>query len=187
MNDEFLKDALAIVDGLTDEQIAQGLTEAGIAVAPIGQELPPPDVYNGDGPYLAPKTAYSRAAVEQIIAQRDERIAHLERELAGRKPVSIGDDEHFHALVVDIMVAAKAATPILKQAEKLEALIAYIDGRTAGTAPDDLLEIGNRMATTLEVLACALKNPGTAEGVRRTVEEWRAAALSPQSKQEAAK
>lgn len=57
--------------------------------------------------------------------------------------------------------------------------LAYIDGRTAGTAPDELVEIGNRMATTLEVLACALKNPGTAEGVRRTVEEWRAAAPTP--------
>ncbi len=42
---------------------------------------------------------------------------------------SIGDDEHFHSLIVDVMVAAKNFTPIKEQATKLDALIAYIDNR----------------------------------------------------------
>jgi hypothetical protein len=172
--------------------------------APIVEELPAlPD---GDEAcmYVGYCIVIPREEVIAWFAPYAERIRQLERDLkqaklqeivdiaqecdmgygkpAERKTASIGDDPKFQELLEEYDDAA-SHTAIL---HSLNALITYIDGRTAGIVPDDPLEIGNRMATTLEVLATALKNPGTAEGVRRTVEEWRAAAPTPNSGKEEA-
>jgi hypothetical protein len=167
-----------------------GTNGEAIPLPPLPDEvfLCDPDVYGYTDIEL-------RQAQQDAIAPFAERIRHLERELEqaraafigsenARKDAerargavqSIGDDSTFEDLAGDVYRAGSYNESIEKP---MNALIAYIDGRTAGTAPDELVEIGNRMATTLEVLACALKNPGTAEGVRRTAEEWRAAAPTP--------
>jgi hypothetical protein len=93
--------------------------------APMGEELPAPDVYYDGLPY------YTKATVERIVAPYAERIRQLERELAERKTASIGDDPEFHGRLDrwHFLVSRPA-----KQ-KALASLIAYIDGRTAGAAP----------------------------------------------------
>jgi hypothetical protein len=119
--------------------------------SPMGEELPAlaePDAdLLGDGEYpvwnraqveQAQRAAreYQRKVDEKIIARRDERIRQLERELAERRTASIGDSVDFQALLTDVMVASKNGQGVTVVAEKVQALIAYIDGRTAGTVPE---------------------------------------------------
>jgi hypothetical protein len=113
---------------------------------------------------LSHKRGYTVEQVEQIVATYAERIRHLERELAERanssnfssscgqcprdtsygpatcgkcmevaerKTASIGDDPKFRTL------AEKYCSSVaFTRDERYAALIAYIDGRTAGTAPE---------------------------------------------------
>jgi hypothetical protein len=109
------------------------------------QALPPPKAPANE--YFSDEPVYSKPEVEQIIAPYAARIAHLEREMAEAKlqqladigqdiergPVqSIGEDAEFEGLAGDVYRAGSFNESIEKP---LNALIAYIDGRPAGTAP----------------------------------------------------
>jgi hypothetical protein len=69
---------------------------------------------------------YTDHEVRHIIAPYAARIAHLERELAERKPVSI-DSNQFRDLLAKY---ASSTFCGFGEAEAKAALIAYIDGRT---------------------------------------------------------
>lgn len=55
---------------------------------------------------------------------------------AQQQAQSVGDSVDFQALLSDVMVASKTGQSVTVVAEKVQALIAYIDGRTAGAAPE---------------------------------------------------
>jgi hypothetical protein len=79
-----------------------------------------------------------RQGQRDAIAPYAERIRHLERELAERKPASV-DTPEFQKLAWDWAGKMHSKDAIIfANHEPLawEKLIAYIDGRTAGTAPD---------------------------------------------------
>jgi hypothetical protein len=75
---------------------------------------------------LAGETINARNAE---VGEQAERIRQLERELAERKTASIGDSVDFQALLSDVMVASKTGQSVTAVAEKVQALIAYIDER----------------------------------------------------------
>jgi len=146
--------------------------------APMGEELPALPEHHG---YTGPHKVFFLADMEQYacdaIAPYAERIRLLERERATPAWAAFAENGN---VIIWSRRRSEVEPVAVKYDRPVEPIIAHIDGRTAGAAPDELIEIGNRMATTLEVLATALKNPGTADGVRCTVNEWRAAARSPQ-------
>jgi hypothetical protein len=103
--------------------------------APIGEELPPLTTGGIDANKLEamakemPDECFLKGSgVLKLIAA----IRQLERELAERKTASIGDDPKFRELLYDVR-----ALFIGDDREALRALIAYIDGRTAGASPAD--------------------------------------------------
>jgi hypothetical protein len=97
----------------------------------MGEELPKwIDDHKGADPFMDDVIAY----IESMQRQYAERIRQLERELATQSPPqSIGDDPKFRKLLADLV--RRAGYNISGKASPA-ALIAYIDGRTAGTAPD---------------------------------------------------
>jgi hypothetical protein len=145
----------------------------------MGQELPPPDAYepNGRKP-TAYKEATVRNLVERIrhlerelaaayedgkavqrkedervITLRDDRIRELERVLAERKPASI-DTPEFRKLMGDWSGAAQSCdlyTRTEGARKAWAALIAYINGRSAGTAPEDLREAMARLCEDMAI------------------------------------
>jgi hypothetical protein len=95
-----------------------------------------------DGAGQVPIVAYTddqmRGYARDHAAPYAARIAHLERELAERKPESI-DTAEFQSKVGNWSGAAHSSdkyTRTIGAKEAWAALIAYIDGRTAGTAPE---------------------------------------------------
>jgi hypothetical protein len=92
------------------------------------------------------------AIVNTAIAPYAERIAHLERELAERKPVSI-DTPEFRELLILLFDAHDDGSDEEYQSARSN-FIAYIDGRTAGTAPEGYVLVpevpNNAMVVAIE-------------------------------------
>jgi hypothetical protein len=135
---------------------------AAPAAAQLDADLPPPRNKAGDFEDLA--GVYTDHEVRNIVAQYAERIRHLERELAelrakagdieeaayyrgfkfAQQPAqSIGDDSDFSRLTLawaEAVIAAHEGGSKIPLMNAFDALIAYIDGRTASTAEDPRLE-----------------------------------------------
>jgi hypothetical protein len=120
--------------------------------APIGEELPKwIDDHKGADPFMDDVIAY----IESMHSQYAERIRQLERELAERKPASIGDDSEFLRLLGDWMAGLDYFQSDEHKEVKIAwaTLIAYIDGRTAGTAPEGWARVPQK--PTREMLQAA--------------------------------
>jgi hypothetical protein len=109
--------------------------------APVGEvELPALPEGDEAGMYKGSCIVIPHEEVLAWFAPYAERIRVLERELATlkgehatlRPAQSIGDDEQFRKL---FFAAKHASWNFDERTPELNALIAYIDGRTAGTAP----------------------------------------------------
>jgi hypothetical protein len=118
--------------------------------APMGQELPPlpRPVAIGwkGGSFTELSYGYTERQFRQgqldAIAPYAERIRQLERELAERKTASIDSDPTFSEVLARFLDEAEASNiagyDMARYQKARDALIAYIDGRTAGTAPDEV-------------------------------------------------
>jgi hypothetical protein len=115
--------------------------------APMGEELPPERIeqlWHEAGCAVsigtqAMKFKFAAMIEREIRAPYAERIRQLERELAERKAASIGDEKEFSELVGAWSGAAHSCdkhTRTVGARQAWHALIAYIDGRTAGAAPE---------------------------------------------------
>jgi hypothetical protein len=142
-------------------------------VAPMGQELPPLpqalDEVEVHSPIVADLPKYTERKVmrswcdyytaEQMVeyaskhvAPYAERIRQLERELAERKTASIDSDPKFSEVLAKFLDEAEASNisgyDMARYQRARAALIAYIDGRTAGAAlPEHLREFVEAVAT----------------------------------------
>lgn len=77
------------------------------------------------------------AFIDRALADPEALIKSAAPTQPKARAESIGDDVDFHALIVDVMVAAKKFETITAQAEKLDALIAHIDAWAGSRAGKD--------------------------------------------------
>jgi hypothetical protein len=162
--------------------------------APMGEELPAPagmiDFMDEFG-RLSHKHGYTVEQVQSIVAPYAERIRQLERELAAKQPAQSIDSPEFQALVEAWRNEPYGTRRFLTA---WDSLIAYIDGRTAGTAPDARVE-DLAMLVRLLVRALSGANPSN-RLIQRALDylkrkglegsPLRAAAPSPQQGKEGA-
>lgn len=174
--------------------------------------LPAPDVHAGTDPLLSPGTAYSAAKVRQ--AQRDaiaaDRAARAQQkaQTGGRGWIgSVGDYAQFHVLLNTVCNASEElekaeGREVFAAADNLEkakdALIAYIDGHTAGAAPEGWKLVP--IEPTMDMAKAGAKHTAIVEGeeteattfheaIGRALYAWQdmlAAAPSPQQGKEGA-
>ena len=116
---------------------------AQVAIAPYAERIRQLEAAYDAATFLAGDTINARNAE---VAEQAARIRQLERELAERKTASIGNDPEFLELLANYCLSSRENT-----AETKRALIAYIDGRTAGAAPDGWHEAMARLCEDLAI------------------------------------
>lgn len=142
MQDDVMQPPLAGIWHSTARYIWDAARRTAPVSAPLDtQALPPPglSIAHAELSERLGREVAENLSLRMENRQQAERIRHLERELAERKPASIGRDRDFWKRMYEWREAWLTG-PAERLTRAADDLIAYIDGRTAGTAPLDPVE-----------------------------------------------
>ena len=144
-----------------------------------------------------PKSMMGRTLDYSDDDMRDYAASDIAADRAARaqqQAQSVGDSVDFQALLSDVLVASKTGQSVTVVAEKVQALIAYIDGRTAGAAKtgpgrwsvlsdDDKPDASLLLDVILKNGVCLMDRQYSKIDWTQ-VADWRYAAPSPQQEKE---